>query len=29
MIIEATPENDYQIMSVAESLYQKFELKIF
>ena len=27
MIIGATPENDYQIMSVAESLYQKFELK--
>ncbi|MDO4324390.1 MAG: putative DNA modification/repair radical SAM protein [Lachnospiraceae bacterium] len=27
MIIGATPENDYQILSVAESLYQKFELK--
>lgn len=27
MIIGCTPENDYQIMSVAESLYQKFELK--
>lgn len=27
MIIGATPENDYQIMSVAESLYKKFELK--
>lgn len=27
MIIGATPENDYQIMSVAESLYQKFALK--
>ena len=27
MIIGATPENDYQIMSVAESLYQKFSLK--
>ena len=27
MIIGATPENDYQIMSVAESLYDKFELK--
>ncbi|MBD5459843.1 MAG: putative DNA modification/repair radical SAM protein [Lachnospiraceae bacterium] len=27
MIIGATPESDYQIMSVAESLYQKFELK--
>ncbi len=27
MIIGATPENDYQIMSVAEGLYQKFELK--
>lgn len=27
MIIGATPENDYQIMSVAESLYQKFDLK--
>lgn len=27
MIIGATPENDYQIMRVAESLYQKFELK--
>lgn len=27
MIIGATPENDYQIMSVAEGLYQKFALK--
>ncbi len=27
MIIGATPENDYQIMSVAENLYQKFQLK--
>ena len=27
MIIGATPENDYQLLSVAESLYQKFELK--
>jgi putative DNA modification/repair radical SAM protein len=27
MIIGATPENDYQIMSVAESLYEKFQLK--
>lgn len=27
MIIGATPENDLQILSVAESLYQKFELK--
>ena len=27
MIIGATPENDYQIISVAESLYDKFELK--
>ncbi len=27
MIIGATPESDYQIMMVAESLYQKFELK--
>ena len=27
MIIGATPENDYQIMSVAENLYRKFELK--
>lgn len=27
MIIGATPENDFQIMNVAESLYQKFELK--
>ncbi len=27
MIIGATPESDYQIMSVAESLYQKFSLK--
>lgn len=27
MIIGATPESDYQIMQVAESLYQKFDLK--
>ena len=27
MIIGATPENDYQILSVAEALYQKFSLK--
>ncbi len=27
IIIGATPETDYQIMRVAESLYQKFELK--
>ena len=27
MIIGATPENDFQIMSVAESLYRRFELK--
>ncbi len=27
MIIGATPEHDYQIMSVAERLYQNFELK--
>lgn len=27
MIIGATPENDFQILSVAEGLYQKFELK--
>lgn len=27
MIIGATQENDYQIMKVAESLYQKFDLK--
>ncbi len=27
MIVGATPENDYQLLSVAESLYQKFELK--
>ena len=27
VIIGATPENDYQILSVAESLYQKFALK--
>lgn len=27
MIIGATPETDYQIMNVAESLYKKFELK--
>lgn len=27
MIIGATPENDFQLLNVAESLYQKFELK--
>ena len=27
VIVGATPESDYQILSVAESLYQKFELK--
>lgn len=27
MIIGATPENDFQIINVAESLYQKFDLK--
>ena len=27
MIIGATPENDYQILNVAESLYKKFGLK--
>jgi len=27
MVIGATPESDYQIVSVAESLYQKFDLK--
>lgn len=27
MIIGATPESDYQIITVAENLYQKFELK--
>lgn len=27
MIIGATPESDYQIVKVAESLYQKFDLK--
>lgn len=27
MIIGATPENDYQIISVAENLYKKFDLK--
>ena len=27
MIIGATPENDYQILNVAESLYKKFALK--
>ncbi len=27
MIVGATPESDYQIMSVAESLYKKFGLK--
>ena len=27
MIIGATPESDYQLMKVAESLYKKFDLK--
>ncbi len=27
MIVGATPESDYQVMAVAESLYQKFSLK--
>ena len=27
MIIGATPESDYQILNVAESLYKKFDLK--
>ncbi len=27
MVIGATPENDYQIMTVAENLYKKFDLK--
>ena len=27
MIVGATPESDYQIMTVAENLYRKFELK--
>lgn len=27
MIVGATPENDFQLLSVAESLYEKFELK--
>ena len=27
MIVGATPESDYQIMTVAENLYKKFELK--
>lgn len=27
MIVGATPESDFQIISVAESLYQKFDLK--
>lgn len=27
MIIGCTPENDFQVMTVAENLYQKFELK--
>lgn len=27
VIVGATPESDYQIMSVAENLYQKFDLK--
>ena len=27
MIIGATPESDYQILHVAESLYKKFDLK--
>jgi putative DNA modification/repair radical SAM protein len=27
MIIGATPENDYQILSVSQALYQKFDMK--
>lgn len=27
MIVGATPENDYQMVSIAEALYQKFQLK--
>lgn len=27
MIVGATPENDYQILNVAQALYQKFDLK--
>lgn len=27
MIVGATPENDYQIVTIAENLYQKFDLK--
>lgn len=27
MIVGATPENDYQLVTVAESLYQKFRMK--
>ena len=27
MIVGATPENDYQILSVAQALYRKFDLK--
>lgn len=27
MIVGATPENDYQMITVAEALYQKFDLK--
>ncbi len=27
MIVGATPENDYQLIQVAENLYQKFDLK--
>ena len=27
MIVGATPESDYQILNVAESLYKKFDLK--
>ncbi len=27
LIVGATPENDYQLMTVAENLYEKFELK--
>ncbi|MDE6434172.1 MAG: putative DNA modification/repair radical SAM protein [Lachnospiraceae bacterium] len=27
MIVGATPENDYQILTVAEALYRKFDLK--
>ena len=27
MVVGALPESDYQVMSVAESLYEKFSLK--